>query len=345
MADFLYVPILRWKQGEQGALRYVSALDRQRMLPIAEVQVLESGAAQPKLTQQVSKSSGVEHPIGIDLSDAYTGGPVPHAGLADVCSRLSRDGIPAWPVVRAVAALADLAGLASFKGFPALIIRARPGITVNELDRVISEARKVCGKRTALYLILDLYAIGDRDPVAGAAAIAGVVAHYCGMPSLTQVIIAGGSFPMSLGGLKPGINNFIPRQEVAIWQALRATAGCERVVFGDYGVTNPEPLEDIDPTKMNPAAAIRYALPTKWRIVRGSGVRTKGKGGMGQYNGLCQLLIALPDYSGKTYSYGDERYYAHAQPGTSSGNYMTWRRDATSHHIVLTVRALATGVM
>ncbi|WP_082132291.1 beta family protein [Luteimonas sp. FCS-9] len=345
MANFLYVPILRWKQGEQGALKHVVAGDRQRMLPIADVQILESGVAQPKLIQQMSRSAGEEHPIGIDLTDAYTGGPVPHAALVDVCLRLRREGIKAWPTIRATAGLADFAGLMVFKGFEALIIRARPGIKINELDFVIAETRKACGRQTAIYLVLDLYAVGERDPVAEAAAIAGVVAHYCSMPGLTQVAFAAGSFPMSLGGLKPGINNFIVRQEVAIWQALKTNAGCERVVFGDYGVTNPEPLEEIDPTKMNPAAAIRYALPTQWRIIRGSGVRSKGKGGMGQYNDLCRLLIALPDYSGKEFSYGDERYNFHAQPGTSSGSYMTWRRDATSHHIVLTVRALATGAM
>ena len=114
-------------------------------------------------------------------------------------------------------------------------------------------------------------------------------------------------------------------------------------MFGDYGVTNPEPLEDIDPTKMNPAAAIRYTLKSEWWVLRGAGVRTKGKGGMGQYNDLCRLLIKSPDYSGQTFSYGDHRYYEHAQPGASSGNLTTWRRDATSHHVVFTVRQLVSG--
>lgn len=344
MANFVYVPIVRWKQGEQGALRYLDTTDRQHMLPIAEVQLLASGAAQPKLVSQMSRSAGEEYPIGIDLSDAYNG-IVPHAGLADVCNRLIKEGIDAWPTVRAVAALGDPAGLSYYKGFKAVIVRARPGIKIPELDAVISDMRKACGKRTALYLVLDLYAVGDRDPIAEAASISSVVAHYCSMPTLTQVVLAGGSFPMSLASLKPGINNLLVRQEVAIWKALRKTAGCVNVVFGDYCVTNPEPLEDIDPRKMNPAAAIRYALTTHWRVIRGSGVRSKGKGGMGQYNGLCQLLIVHPDYSGKTYSYSDARYHHHAQAGTTSGSLTTWRRDATSHHIVLTVRNLAAGTM
>ena len=344
MANFVYVPILRWKKGEQGALKHMDAGDRQRFLPVLEVQNLEQGAAQPKLTEQMVQCAGVDFPIAVDLSDAYNG-PVPHNGLADVCHRLTAAGVEAWPTVRATAALADLSGLVQLKGFPAVVIRARAGVQVPELDVVIASVRRACGRRTALYLVLDLYALGDRDPATTAASISGVVAHYCADPTLTQVIVAGGSFPMSLAGLNQGINNLLLRREVAIWKALRAISGCEDAVFGDYGVTNPEPLEEIDPTRLNPAAAIRYALTSHWRVIRGSGVKSKGKGGMKQYNGLCQLLLIHPDYSGKTYSFGDDRYHHHAQPGASSGNYMTWRRDATSHHLVLTVRNLVAGSM
>ena len=64
---------------------------------------------------------------------------------------------------------------------------------------------------------------------------------------------------------------------------------------------------------------------------------------MGQYNDLCRLLIASSDYSGANFSFGDFQYKAHAQVGASSGSLMTWRRDATNHHLVYTVRQLAAG--
>lgn len=57
MADFIYVPVLRWKQGEQGALRYTDAADREHMLPIAEVQQIETSATQPKLERPSSRPS------------------------------------------------------------------------------------------------------------------------------------------------------------------------------------------------------------------------------------------------------------------------------------------------
>ena len=341
--SFIYTPVLRWKRGEQGALRYVAAADRAEMLPIAEVQLLAKGAAQLDLQKQLLQSAGTEHPIGLDLATAYTG-PVPLTDLADITRRMQAAGVRAWPVLRALHAIIDMAGLAYLKGQPAVIIRVYAESTpLADLLSIVSALRKACGRATALYALLDLYALGDIDAHAKAGLLQSQVHALTATGEITQIAMAGGSFPMNLGSFKPGVGNRLIRQELEIWKILRAQTGCSEVAFGDYGVTNPEPLEDIDPTKMNPAAGIRYTLKNQWWVLRGSGVRTKGRGGMGQYNGLCQLLIRSSDYSGQHFSYGDGRYYAHAQPGESSGNLTTWRRDATSHHIVFTARQLTAG--
>lgn len=344
MANFVYVPFLRWKKGEQDALRYLKDADRERLLPVADVLELEQGRKQSKLVSQVVKSAGETYPIGVDLSDAFDG-PVPHDDLADVCQQLVQAGVDAWPVVRARAALADLAGLFHLKPFAAIVVRVREGITFDELDAVLDGVRKTAGKAKPIYLVLDMHAMGNAEPTAKAAAVRKAVARYCAHPSLTQVVIAGGSFPMTLAGMKQGINNYVDRKELEVWQALRADLECRAVVFGDYCVTNPEPLEDLDPTKINPSAAIRYTLNTRWWVIRGAGTRSAGKGGMGQYNHLCDILVNHPDYSGVGYSYGDDRYHYHAQPGSKTGNLMTWRRDATSHHLTLTVRTILAGVV
>jgi len=342
-ANFSYLPILRWKQGEQGALRNVAVADRASMLPITEIQLLEPGSAQPILQRQLIRSAGTEHPIGLDLATAYTG-PVPLLALADLSRRLRHAGVYAWPVIRVPHAILDVAGLVHFKGHPAVILRANGHSTpVSDFSAMATATRKACGKNTLIYAVIDLYALGDVDVHAKAAILRHHVLTLSALGELASIGMAGGSFPMNLGALKPGVGNKLPRRELDVWKILRSHAGCSHVIFGDYGVTNPEPLEDIDPTKMNPAAAIRYTLKNEWWVLRGSGVRTKGKGGMSQYNGLCQLLIKSPNYSGQHFSFGDGQYYAHAQPGASSGNLTTWRRDATSHHIVFTTRQILTG--
>lgn len=338
-----YIPILRWKQGEQHALRKVDAADRQWMLPIAEVQVVEASVAQPKLEKTMLSSAGTDFPIGVDFAEAGRL-LVPHSLLADRCKRLKAAGIDAWPTLRVSHGIADLAGLSHYKGHSQIVVRSRSESTpLKDVQAVISALIKECGKDVEIHVILDMYAIGDVDVATKAAHLQPQVATLSALSKVKTVTVAGGSFPLSLGGLKQGGAHYLARKELEIWQAVRKLPECGKVIFGDYGVTNPEPLEEIDPRKLNPAAAIRYTLTNTWRVLRGGGVKTPGKGGMGQYKNLCKILIKSPDYSGVPFSFGDERYDFHSQALTSSGSYMTWRRDATSHHLVLTVRDHVAG--
>ncbi|MBV6799647.1 beta family protein [Xanthomonas euvesicatoria] len=298
LEELKYVPILRWKQGEQFALRKVEDADRQWMLPIAEVQEVEASVAQPKLQKTMLESAGTDYPIGVDFAAA---GPrlVPHALLADRCRRLQAAGVDAWPVIRVSHGIADLAGLSHFKDYSQLVLRSRVDQSpLAEVLQVVAALVRECGRTVEIHVVLDMYAIGDVNPVAKAAQLQPQVAALSALARVQTVTVAGGSFPLGLGGLKQGGAHYLERKELKIWQEVRKLPDCDEVIFGDYGVTNPEPLEEIDPSKLNPAAAIRYTLSTTWRVLRGGGVKTPGKGGMGQYKNLCKILIKSPDYSG-----------------------------------------------
>ena len=343
MKQFRYYPILRWKQGEQLAVRRMVVADQVDMLPLAEVQFLEAGVAQPKLKRTLEHARADVTPIGLDVHSAYNG-PVPLPDLAKLTATFQNAGLHTWPVVHAIDALLDKPGLASFAKQPALVLRINPIETLQATAlSVIADTRKACGGKTALYVVLDIGSIGEIDLKALAGLFEPFVRTITATGEITQVAIAGGSFPYTLGGVKIGVGTRLDRKELDIWKIVRSKPGCTGVGFGDYGVTNPQPLEDIDPRVMNPSASIRYALKNHWWILKASGVRSKGRGGMGQYNDLCKLLIASRDYSGAAFSFGDHQYNGHAQPGASSGSFMTWRRDATSHHLVFTVRQLIAG--
>lgn len=325
------------------ATRYLEAADRQKLLPLAEVQLLEAGASQPLLEKSLGLAAAGTAPIGIDLKQAYSP-RVPLKDFAKLTASLQAKGLQVWPIVRASDALIDLPNLPHFKDQPGFILRIHPSETLlSTALSLIAEVRKACGKKTLIYVVLDMASIGEIDLSALAGMLEPFVRDILASREVTQVAAVGGSFPYSLTGTKVGVGTRLPRKELAVWKQLRTRTGCDTVAFGDYGVTNPEPLEEVDPTTMNPAAAIRYTQKAEWWLLRGSGVRTEGRGGMGQYNDLCRLLIADPNYAGKDFSYGDGRYFVHAQPGTTSGNFMTWRRDATSHHLVFTVRQMLTG--
>ena len=344
MNPFLYFPILRWKQGEQIAMRRLDAADRALMLPTLEVQSLEATPAQPKLSKQAEFAGAKSSPLAIDLRQTGIAGPQLLPAVARVTSHLRAQGLMAWPLLHGVDILGNPAALSHFSGLFGVVLRINPSdLPMATAVQLVKDLRQACGTRTVLMVLVDFYAIADMPEVVLANFAEPYIRQIAATGEVFQVAVAGGSFPPSLSPFPQGVATRLPRKELTIWKTLKARPGCGSLAFGDYCVTNPLPLPDIDPRTMNPAAAIRYTLKKEWWLLRAAGVRTKGRGGMGQYNSLCKLLVASNDYLGAAFSFGDQQYGAYAQPGASSGSLMTWRRDATSHHLVYTVRQLASG--
>ena len=338
MAGPKYYPILKWKAGERSAMQQLSVADRDPMLPILELQEVTGGLTPAHVASALGKAKIATWPVGLDLRTVHA--PVAFATLMKYCYAAAKAGHVAYPVVQASDLFAQLTSVASLHGASGVVLRMRlQMITLAGTLSAITDVRKAIGKNTPLHVIYDVGPIGEVDTTALVGFAEPFVRDTLAQGQATHVAIAGGSFPLSLAGFPVG-NNLLPRREWQVWQTLRARPGCTEVRFGDYNVTNPEPLaEDLDPRAMNPAAAIRYALDGEWWLLRGRGAKTSG---FAQYNTLCRVLIADARYAGQTFSYGDDRYHHHAQPGTSSGNFMTWRRDAASHHLVQTVRQLGT---
>lgn len=338
MAGPKYYPILKWKTGEQKAVQQLAAADREPMLPILELQKVAGGLSPAHVVAALVKANVGAWPIGLDLRLVHE--PVNFAALTKYCSAAAKAGHVAYPVVRAPDLFAQLATVSTLNGVSGVVLLLRLHmITLAGTLSAIADVRKAIGKNVPLHVVYDVGPIGEVDTAWLAGFAEPFVRDTLAQGTTTHVAIAGGSFPLSLAGLQVG-NNELSRREWQMWQTLRARPGCADVRFGDYNVTNPEPLaEDLDPRAMNPAAAIRYALDGKWWLLRGRGAKTSG---FDQYNTLCRVLVADTRYAGPTFSYGDSRYYHHAQTGAPTGNFMTWRRDAASHHLVQTVRQLGT---
>ncbi len=341
MDDVKYYPILKWKKGEQDAVRYLDAADQRRMLPILEV-IADAGAdVRAKLGKQLQAARGEALPFGIDgrnLWEAGTG----FKPLLKLCAGLLKDGLRAYPVINATDLIANTSNLALLEDFDVVVLRLRLHlISLAAALQMIEDVRNALGRTAQIHVIYDFGPIGDAAELSLRGFAEPFVRETLAAGHATRVATSGGSFPLTLTGIPLGVKNKLRRKEWHVWRDLRAQPGCADVRFGDFAVTNPEPLEIKDPTAMNPSAAIRYALEGDWWLLRGNGVKSRGKGGFGQYNTLCKLLVASADYLGAGFSYGDARYDFYATTsGAESGNLTTWRRDATNHHLVQTVRRL-----
>ncbi|TAL81994.1 MAG: hypothetical protein EPN46_10405 [Candidimonas sp.] len=348
MLNWTYLPILKWKQGERIALSKLTAGQREGMTPILELPPIKSahdGAALQKalpeylakIGKDLDKTFDVDQAVGIDIRWVAQGYPKQMRLLAAICKQLARQvGCSILPVLNESALETNAEDVSKFGQHQGYFLRIQtPVVEAAQVLTLVSTAIKNGLRKRNLHIVVDQYSIVKEDAAQKFLAVRpyldAAIAAGC-----ASVTVAGGSFPLTLIGFKQGIFD-IPRVEWAIWQRIQKEVTYANVRFADYSVTNPAPIVDVDPKQVNPSVAIRYAVSNQWKLFKAGGFK---KGRPNQYRGLCQLLITDPVYSGDKFSYGDDCYDKAAKAKLGNGNPSSWRRDATSHHLALTVAAL-----
>lgn len=344
-----YMPILKWKQGERIALKNLSAAQWSGVVPLLELLPIiatpdSAGlrAALPsyleKLGKQMAEAIDSQVPLVVDVS--YVAPAYPHQArlLRVICEALrkatAREVIPVITQATLASSASDVQALGTFTEF--LVRVAAPFNNAEAVTTTVKLCVASAFPKKSLHLMVDQRSIVSQAPGPKWAAIQPYLnsALASGCASTT---LAGGSFPENLIGIKQGVHD-LPRVEWQIWRMLRKQPEFAAVRYADYTVSNPELSPDVDPLQVNPSVAIRYAADGFWRLYKAGGFK---KGIPNQYKSLSKLLISDTIYSGNTFSYGDKQYEQAANnPKVGNGNPSSWRRDATSHHVVLTASAI-----
>lgn len=348
MLKWKYLPILKWKQGERIALSMLTQAQRAGVIPVLELPAINSAqdersvrlalpAYLVKPVQEMNKTFNSEQTIGIDVRWVAPNHPKQIKLLDTICAELARHlNCRVVPVISESALWKDAASLTDMHDFGDYILRIQtPVAQPHQVDPLIKLALASGIKKRELHIVIDLFTIVREDPAIKHAAVTPYLdeafAAQC-----ASVTITGGSFPVNLMGLKQGVHD-IPRVEWQVWQLLKGSAEYSGLRFGDYTVSNPGPLPDLDPKQVNPSVQLRYTIDVDWRLYKAGGFK---KGAKNQYQGLCNLLLGDPVYCGPPYSDGDDRYHKAAHAVIGNGNPSSWRRDATNHHLVFTGLAL-----
>lgn len=341
---FCYMPILKWKQGEQRALKEFPSDLKHCLLPIIELMKLKipSGTTVltainnelPKIVKTMVAANFDEYSVGIDTSLMMPA----HNDIRltiYMANKLHKSGIKVVPVLHPSMLFHNITEITKLTDFPELILRVKPSTVLPEqIVFLLNEIKQNFLLEHRWHVVLDTHDVVSTQAASLTSQVGPFITKLQAIPYIETITFSGGSFPMSMQGISQGSNS-IDRVEWIAYQQLKPTF--PDLKFGDYSVTNPVLMEVEDPSKMNPSVQIRYTRNNDWLVFKAGGSKTSG---MGQYNDLCRLLIMHGDYNQPPFSYGDKNYWHHAQPSSTSGNYMTWRRDATSHHIVYTTRQL-----
>lgn len=353
-----YMPILKWKQGEHGAVKALTAGQKAYVLPIAEIQdrlfdwkdsvytkpwedVLDATALKTR------NAWGRSHEIAIDLSNKLPG--LPSAAWDRLFSKLWTDGVQAVPVITPATELTQLNSLKSVSkahGKSRWMLRyiLDPGaVTLPTPAAVVAWFSSNVGlleqPHKQLDAVIDFGHVAGWDSAAVAPAIANIIEAVSALGAWRHLTLASGAFPKNLAGLAKGTHQ-IHRNDWALFQAVRPLSAKKgrAPLFGDYGVNHIDSFEG-DPRLLRMSANIRYTDWQHWAVFKAGAVQVFG---YDQYVDLCKVLTALPVFMGASFSPGDNNYELKAtDPTATPGNATTWRRDATNHHIHVVLDQLA----
>jgi len=352
-----YVPILKGKAGEYGALVDLDAASKDRLTPLIELPPVgwdykNSTPAKSvdkhlqKVGQNLKKAWAEPRPLFLD--SLLPGNTVLSSGghhLSGVLADARAVGVRIVPVtgIGRDAAYQKAVKAALVKDKLGICLRLRP-------EHVAGDPQSLGGALESLLsafglapsgvdLLVDLGEIPPNQGVTFAIAAQGIIS---GLPQLTawrNVILSGSAFPTSLAGIPRGALLKIERAEWTMWRILASGARsvARTPTFSDYAIQHPEPFE-ADPRVIKPTASLRYTTDAHWLIVKGPDWK---KTGSQAFRTQCKRLMALPEYYGPHHCWGDD-YISRCAAGTGSpGNLTTWRRVGTGHHMTVVAGQVA----
>ncbi len=353
----IYVPVLKGKEGEYGALEVLRGDVRTRVMPLIEVpDIPYDYASEGSLKSLDEHIGGVaerlwkcwqDRPLYIELpwsaaDERLTDGRVALEALLSDC--LER-GVQAIPVLSRKKSDGYLSAAYRYSA------AARNGLCVRlfvadfeeDIDLESEVGRLLRGldgaETTEIDLVLDLEDLGS-DTGRALLVARSLFSMMPAKDKWRRIVLAAASFPEDLSDVDAATTTTLPRREWDLWKTLQKRQGVlprRDLIFGDYGITHPV-TKDLDPRTMRMSASIRYTTPGNWLVLKGRNVRQYG---FDQYFELSKSLVKRPEYSSRDFSWGD-RYISDCAEGmTGPGNATTWRKVGTNHHLTMVAEQVA----
>lgn len=350
-----YVPVLKGRQGEYGALTEADEGVRQNMTPLIEIPPIpwdfeaEAPAKSSRdhvsgVAETLNNSWGAGGRIFLDaglLADEdLVDDRHPLSLILEGAADLGLEAVPVMGPTRGekyTAAVREALDRDS-RG-ACLRLEGEDLEEPEDLPTTLAESLKVYSLSPGdVDLVVDIGAITPEQQWAGAT----VRLLISALPQVREwrtLTLISSSFPLDLSGVEAESVALHPRAEWTTWRSLYDRADrMERVpTFGDYAISHPAPRE-VDPRIIQRSAAIRYTVEDEFVLAKGRSIRQYGAD---QHYDLAAQITGRPDFHGDGFSWGDSYIAARSRREPGPGNGMTWRKAGTSQHVAFVTSQLA----
>jgi hypothetical protein len=347
--DTFYRPVIRWKQGEQGALAALSRFARRALTPIIEPvrscygsrngELKDASDITDRVIAEQIKNVWGSYPFFIDCRSLpyWVNNRSSKCSTAGICDSTSALGLNPIPVLgRNDERTYREIGASNSSRARGICLRldlvdlALPGIA-DELTRIF----KIVGlSRRRTDLIVDYGAWYEGHP-----RLADLLERVVGAERWRSVTVLSGSFPAGLAEIPEGFHS-LRRKEWHWWleQVSEPAISKETISFGDY--TTQHGVFTEPPEGCNPSVSVRYATEDAWLVCRGQGIK---QGGADQWTGHARMLAEHPDVKrhGPDFSAGTRYVFEHCDENIGTGNFSTWLQAGVNQHLELVAHQVA----
>lgn len=336
MGGDCYVPILKCKQGELGALAWLGGADRTRLAPVLEVRDGPKQAASIAASWSDAGNVLFVHALNVDDYDDASW----DAAVDELFTALDTASVPYVPVVTtddSAGAVARVAASSARNGRGAAIRLDGEAAVLAPPATLAAEVSALLGglglNEAQCDLVVDVGLVRDTlvaRVTTGEAALRSVP----NLAAWRNVVLALSAFPESLGDVVPaGTTMALPREDALAFATVLQRGPARPPIYGDYAIGTPF-YADIP---WAPIPALRYAESDYWHIHRGATKTNRSA----QYTALCSGLVSAPHYAGAGASRGDQYFNDVANGADGPGNPMTYVRAGTSRHLACVLDRLA----
>lgn len=327
-----YVPILKFKAGEQQAIKNLDTATSNEICPLFEIHKPKEGV---NLSEQVSACWDDRPFFFYPMPDWYEEcediSEWVNKPAGDFCSLCkNRNATPVLDL-----SMLDAISDWSFLPQQGLAIRVRNNEFAeveNMLDPVFSSSPL---KRATTDLILDLQYAYQNDLFAKESVLKGTLPYIDGISEYRSIIISSCSFPEELPQMEVNRIYSFPRTESQIHaKALELAKRFHfTYVYSDYGPASLQEIQFV--VGMTPNFKIKYSTYDKYVYIKGIPLK---RGGLDveRIGNLCSTLVDSGDFCGEMFSWADSCIYQLAKGAAKNGgNLTTWVSYSMNHHITL----------